>query len=103
MMGSAGFAGVPTPRLIRPAVRRVLRSPRLTGGASERTVKSRFTGQKGPNSDHLIALARNSDSVFGALLQLCGREPRAQEAQLAQARKFLTSAMALLGGGGSKT
>ena len=98
-----GEAGVNYPGLIAAALRSDFDQMRGATklvmqwtGASERTVKSWFTGRKGPNSDHLIVLARHSDSVFEELLRLCGREQRSEDAQLAQARHFLKSAMFLL-------
>ena len=49
--------------------RAIKRAMRWTG-ASERTVKYWFAGERGPRGDHLIALVRNSDA---ALLVLAGR------------------------------
>src|SRR4051812_23242770 len=46
-------------------------------GASERTAKYWLAGTSGPSGEHLIALARNSDEVFDAMLLLCGRESSA--------------------------
>jgi hypothetical protein len=42
-------------------------------GASERTVKYWFSGERGPSGDHLIALARHSDAVLYVVLALAGR------------------------------
>ena len=42
-------------------------------GASERTVKCWFVGEREPSGDHLIALARHSDAVLFVLLALAGR------------------------------
>jgi hypothetical protein len=42
-------------------------------GASERTVKYWFSGERGPSGDHLIALTRHSDAVLYVLLALSGR------------------------------
>lgn len=42
-------------------------------GASERTVKYWFSGERGPSGDHLIALARHSDAVLYGVLALAGR------------------------------
>jgi hypothetical protein len=42
-------------------------------GASERTVKYWFAGERGPSGDHLIALARHSDAVLYVVLALAGR------------------------------
>jgi len=41
-------------------------------GASERTVKYWFSGERGPSGDHLIALARHSDAVLYVVLALAG-------------------------------
>jgi hypothetical protein len=42
-------------------------------GASERTVKYWFAGERGPSGDHLIALARHSDAALYVVLALAGR------------------------------
>lgn len=42
-------------------------------GASERTVKYWFSGERGPSGDHLIALARHSDAVLYVFLSLADR------------------------------
>ncbi|MDR0808275.1 MAG: XRE family transcriptional regulator [Gemmobacter sp.] len=42
-------------------------------GASERTVKYWIAGERGPNGEHLIALARHSDIVFHMVLMLANR------------------------------
>jgi hypothetical protein len=42
-------------------------------GASERTVKYWFSGERGPSGDHLIALARHSDAVLYVVVALAGR------------------------------
>lgn len=42
-------------------------------GASERTVKYWFSGERGPSGDHLVALARHSDAVLYVVLALAGR------------------------------
>lgn len=53
--------------------------------ASQRTVKYWFTGKRGPSGEHLVLLAAHSDAVFGAILDLAGRnrepgDPRWHEA-----------------------
>jgi|TARA_R110002072_G_scaffold249922_4_gene408793 hypothetical protein len=40
---------------------------------SERTVKYRFSGERGPSGGHLIALARRSDAVLYVVLAPVGR------------------------------
>lgn len=42
-------------------------------GASERTVKYWFAGERGPSGDHLVSLARHSDAVLVVLLALADR------------------------------
>lgn len=42
-------------------------------GASERTVKYWFAGERGPSGEHLIALSRHSDAVLYVFLALAGR------------------------------
>ncbi|HRO12141.1 XRE family transcriptional regulator [Amaricoccus sp.] len=42
-------------------------------GASERTVKYWFAGERGPSGEHLILLARHSDMVFHMVLLQTGR------------------------------
>ncbi|MDX8401414.1 MAG: hypothetical protein R8K47_02150 [Mariprofundaceae bacterium] len=42
-------------------------------GASERTVKYWFAGERGPSGDHLISLARHSGAVLCIILALAGR------------------------------
>jgi hypothetical protein len=42
-------------------------------GASERTVKYWFTGERGPSGEHLVLLAAHSDAVFRTILVLAGR------------------------------
>jgi hypothetical protein len=46
-------------------------------GASERTAKNWLAGTSGPSGEHLIALTRNSDEVFDAILILAGRNSAA--------------------------
>jgi len=65
-------------------------------GASDRCVKNWFAGAKGPTGKHLIALARNSDSVFWAILQLCSREPQLSLERRMTIRAKLDEAMELL-------
>jgi hypothetical protein len=43
-------------------------------GASERTVKNWLTGTSGPAGEHLVSLARYSNSVLEVFLQLAGRD-----------------------------
>ena len=55
-------------------------------GASERTVKHWFAGTHGPRGEHLVALTRHSDEVFGAFLLMAGRGPVILAAKLAELR-----------------
>ena len=65
-------------------------------GASERTVKNWLAGSSGPSGEHLIALARNSDEVFDAILILTGRNPAAGGAKtVSELRATLQRALAL--------
>jgi hypothetical protein len=43
-------------------------------GASPRTAKHWLAGSAGPSGGHLIALIKNSDAIFGAVLHLASRE-----------------------------
>jgi hypothetical protein len=42
-------------------------------GASERTVKYWFAGERGPSGEHLVSLVRHSDAVLFMLLALADR------------------------------
>ena len=42
-------------------------------GASERTVKYWFAGERGPGGEHLVSLAQHSDAVLVVLLALADR------------------------------
>lgn len=53
---------------------RAIKVAMLWTGASERTVKYWFAGERGPSGDHLVALARHSDVVLFVLLALAGRQ-----------------------------
>lgn len=52
---------------------RAIKTPMRWTGASERTVKYWFSGERGPSGDHLIALARHSDAVLYVVLVLADR------------------------------
>jgi hypothetical protein len=54
-------------------IHRAIKTAMRWTGASERTVKYWFSGERGPSSDHLIALARHSDAVLYVVLALAGR------------------------------
>lgn len=55
------------------ATHQAIKQVRRWTGASERTVKYWFSGRRGPNGEHLIALARHSDLVFQTILMLADR------------------------------
>jgi hypothetical protein len=71
-------------------------------GAGTRTAKHWLAGSAGPSGEHLIALMRNSNSVFEAVLVLAERRnydlphtsPDSGE-RLAELRTLLESALAL--------
>ncbi|ARC89448.1 hypothetical protein [Rhodovulum sp. MB263] len=52
---------------------RAIKSAMRWTGASERTVKYWFAGERGPSGEHLVSLARHSDAVLTALLALSDR------------------------------
>ena len=52
---------------------RAIKMARRWTGASERTVKYWFSGERGPRGEHLIALMRHSDAVLYVVLALAGR------------------------------
>lgn len=52
---------------------RAIKTARRWTGASERTVKYWFSGERGPSGDHLIALMRHSDAVLYVVIALAGR------------------------------
>ena len=65
-------------------------------GASDRTVKYWFSGMRGPNGEHLIALARHSDAVLSAFLQRAGRQHLAGMHRIFEARTMVRDALRLL-------
>ena len=52
---------------------RAIKSARRWTGASERTVKYWFQGERGPSGKHLVSLVRHSDDVLMVLLTLANR------------------------------
>lgn len=52
---------------------RAIKSAMRWTGASERTVKYWFAGERGPSGEHLVSLARHSDAVLIVLLALADR------------------------------
>ena len=62
-------------------------------GASERAVKYWFAASHGPSGEHLVALVRNSDAVWRAVLFMSGREPVIAEGDMTELRKCLERAL----------
>lgn len=52
---------------------RAIKSAMRWTGASERTVKYWFQGERGPSGEHLVSLARHSEAVLIVLLVLADR------------------------------
>jgi hypothetical protein len=52
---------------------RAIKSAMRWTGASERTVKYWFAGERGPSGEHHVSLASHSDAVLIALLALADR------------------------------
>ena len=65
-------------------------------GAGGRTVKNGVSGLRGPSGAHLVALMRNSDVTFEAVLMLAGRPPSIAPEDIATARVHLLELLALL-------
>ena len=65
-------------------------------GASGRTVKNWVSGLRGPSGAHLIALMRNSDVTFEAVLMLAGRPRTIMPENIATARAHLLELLAFL-------
>lgn len=55
------------------ATHRAIKSAMHWTGASERTVKYWFKGERGPSGEHLVLLARHSEAVLIVLLTLADR------------------------------
>jgi hypothetical protein len=62
-------------------------------GASDRTVKNGFAATSGPSGEYLVALTRNSDEVFQALLMMAGRDGAIASASLLDIRCKLAAAL----------
>lgn len=58
-------------------------------GASERAVKYWFSGLRGPNGEHLIALAASSETILKIFLQRAGRQNYMVTPRLAEAHAKL--------------
>ena len=65
-------------------------------GASERAVKYWFAASHGPSGEHLVALVKNSDAVWRAVLFMSGREPMIAAGDMADLRKCLERALGYL-------
>lgn len=64
--------------------------------ASERTVKNWFAGRYGPNEEHLVSLAAQSDAVLVAFLTLAGRTELAATASLLDVRERVRQMLEIL-------
>jgi hypothetical protein len=65
-------------------------------GAGESTVKNWASGLRGPSGAHLIALMRNSDVTFEAVMMLAGRPRAIAPENIAAARVQLVELLAFL-------
>jgi hypothetical protein len=65
-------------------------------GAGGRTVKNWISGLRGPSGAHLVALMKNSDVVFEAVLTMVGRPRAIAPENIAVARVHLRELLALL-------
>lgn len=65
-------------------------------GASERTAKNWFSGARGPNGPHLVALASHSEAVFEALLVMLGKEALLAAKKVIDARHRLKEVVDLV-------
>ena len=65
-------------------------------GAGESTVKNWASGLRGPSGAHLIALMRNSDVTFEAVMTLAGRPRAIAPENIAAARSHLLEILAFL-------
>lgn len=52
---------------------RAIKSAMRWTGASERTVKYWFQGERGPSGEHLVSLARHSEAILIVMLVLADR------------------------------
>ena len=64
-------------------------------GASERTVKHWLSGRHGLSGDYLVALMRESETVFEAILSAAGRRDAFFAARFLAAHGALIEAMAM--------
>src|SRR5690348_7881676 len=62
-------------------------------GASDRTAKNWLNGSCGPSGDHLVTLAKESDTVLAALLGLAGRHRHMAGVELLTIRNALSTAL----------
>ena len=65
-------------------------------GASDRTAKNWLSGYCGPSGNHLVQLARESDTILATFLGLAGRNRHMVGADLLQIRDALADATALI-------
>jgi hypothetical protein len=90
-------------RLIADALKRDLGSTNsaaktlmLWTGASDRSAKYWLAGTKGPGGAHLIMLAKHSDAVMQAILQLTDRKLYSLSLEIDAAKSALGRAAAIL-------
>ena len=65
-------------------------------GASERTVKTWFSGRCGPSGEHLMMLACHSDSVFLCVLRMSGRGASGSRAKFVALHGYMVVTLAAL-------
>jgi hypothetical protein len=74
------------------AIKRIVRAT----GANERAARNWFDGHNAPNGESLIALCRNCDLVFEAVLTLSGRTDILHAKRLVDAKEKLREMMSLI-------
>ena len=65
-------------------------------GANERAVRNWFEGKNAPSGEYLVELARHSDDVLEAFLQMAGRNDILKAKLLADARSKLAEMLQLI-------
>ncbi|MBR0683055.1 XRE family transcriptional regulator [Roseomonas eburnea] len=65
-------------------------------GASNRTVRGWLSGARGPSGEHLLRIARHSDTVLEAILVLALRRDTAGDGRDLMIRRLLTLSMSFL-------
>ena len=67
-------------------------------GANERAVKNWFSGRYGPRGEHLVVLARHSNEVLDAFLEMAGREDLMVTLKLGAAEHAIVELLAAVRG-----